>query len=465
MFLSLPIRSIGSALLALLAAFILSACTLAGEPEPAGPVQVGPLPGEESKLTPANPPDLAVSPTSTLAPTTTSTAAPTLEGTPGVPTPTGDASSTPASTPAAAAASGLGSVSGKVSNGTPGGPVPADLSVTLSGLELDASGNVSQFVDKQSPIAADGSYRFDGLPFDKGKSAYVVTVTYNGLQFENFQQVDPTNTAIDLPLTIYETTTDSSVVSVDAVHYFFTQHQTSLLVVQVIIFSNSSDKAYVDASRLPTGQTAGVAFELPTDASSVGFDTGELGGRFVPSGNLIYDTQPLLPGQGSDTISATYIVPYSTSRDFSFSVQYPTQLVNVLAPPEMLLSGGNFTKGPDKSFEGQTLSAYTMENLTPGQKLDFRVGIGLQLPDILRIALAALLVLLIVGAIVYWLRHRRVALPAPAANLGTEGSEALLRQIAALDDAFHGGEINRLEYEARRADLKAQLAEQMGGED
>src|SRR5512135_2936976 len=40
-------------------AFVLSACSLADEPEPAGPVQVGPLPGQESKLAPAALPDIA----------------------------------------------------------------------------------------------------------------------------------------------------------------------------------------------------------------------------------------------------------------------------------------------------------------------------------------------------------------------------------------------------------------------
>ena len=310
----------------------------------------------------------AATPTPTSQPTTQPTVIPTLEGTPGTPAQTTEATAEPTIEPTAAADGTLGSVSGKVSNDTAGAAVPADLSVTLSGLALDANGNVGEFLNKKASITADDLYRFDDLPLDKGKSAYVVTVTYNGLQFENFQQVDPASPSIDLPLTIYESTSDPSAVSLDAVHYFFTQHQTSLLVVQVMIFSNGTDKAYVSASALPTGQKPSVAFGLPADATSVSFDTGDLGTRFARSGDLVYDTQPLLPGQGSDTISATYIVPYNNGRDFSFPIQYPTGLVNVLAPPEMQLNGDSFVKGADKSF--QSRDAQRVHQTKPSGRAD-----------------------------------------------------------------------------------------------
>lgn len=407
-------------------------------------------------------PTAAPSPTPTVEQTTAptqegATSAPAGSETPGTPAPT-------ATTAPTAAPAGTGNVSGKVSNGTPGGQVPPDTTVKLSGLQLDASNNVNQFINQTATVSADGSYRFDGLPFDKQNAAYVVTVTYNGLQFDNFQRIDPTTPTMDLPITIYEVTTDPAVVKLDAVHYFFTAHQTSLLVVQVMIFSNTSDKAYISSSRLPTGQAASVAFGLPTDANSVSFDSGNLGERFITWDNLIYDTQPLLPGQGSDTVSAQYIVPYNdNSRDFTFPIQYSTTLINVLTPPEMTLSGGSFTKGPDKSFNGQTLSAYTMNNPSAGQPLTFHVSSGMQPIEILKLVLAIILVLLVITGGVYWfMRQRAQAAPIPV--LGGEASEALIRQIAALDDAYREGKINRLDYEARRAELKAQAAEQMRGD-
>ncbi len=54
--------------------------------------------------------------------------------------------------------------------------------------------------------------------------------------------------------------------------------------------------------------------------------------------------------------------------------------------------------------------------------------------------------------------QRRTLAPAPAAAGYTSEEAALAAEIAELDEAFAAGRVNRFDYEARRAALKAEMA-------
>ena len=113
--------------------------------------------------------------------------------------------------------------------------------------------------------------------------------------------------------------------------------------------------------------------------------------------------------------------------------------------------------------EGQAYNKYLAQGLSAGDTLSFRIqGAGLtgNLAPILAAVGGALAVLLAVGAgFARYLRGGGQPDVPTAASTFTAEQEALIRQIADLDDTFEAGRVNRLEYEAMRVDHKAKLAE------
>lgn len=380
---------------------------------------------------------------------------------PAAPEAAGGETAPPAGGEAEPAIPEAGVVWGMVSNGTAGAELPAGLEVKLSGLRLDESGNIVEFMTTSAPVAADGSFRFTNLPMDNPDSAYVVSVVYNGVEFANGVRVDPAVPSVDLPITIYEPTTDPSVVTVDAMHFVIRDHPDALLIVQLYVFSNSSDRVFVSPDPISGGRRGGVAIALPEGAYGVQFEEGELGGRFVLAGDLIYDLQQMTPGDRSHTVIVSYFLPADGPSEISLPILYQTRQVNVLAPEGRRISSSQLNPAGTEVVSGAAYSKYLGQNLPPGSDLTFTVRPAVSTRTTLQIVLGvALGVVVIGGAVLLIVQRRRWSAPEVEGGLQPE-VEALIRQIAELDETFEAGKLNRFEYEARRAELKATLAEKM----
>ena len=399
-------------------------------------------------------------------PSPTPTISPEIGATPGA---TGEATqptdATPGATPEAvtSALGALGAVRGSVINGTSGGASTSGMEIQLKGLTLDDTGQIIEFMTKTGAVEADGSYSFADLPFDRQQSAYAVSVIYNGVEFANAELIDPSKPEMDLQVTVYETATDPSVLSVASHHLILQQHPDALLVNEVMILSNASDRVFVSPEPVAGGRKGSVAIVIPADAYGLAFEGGELGGRFAQVGDTIYDTQQILPGDQSHTITLSYILPFSAARDMTIDVSYPTAQLNVLAEEGLDVSSAQLTNMGAADVPGQTTyTRYNAQNLTVGQPVTIRASKPIQINDALRIGLSALLAALVIGSGALWLARRRAG-PAKSASVAIRPDldEGLVKQIAALDDDFAAGKINRFDYEARRAELKAALAEKM----
>lgn len=358
-----------------------------------------------------------------------------------------------------------GVVQGALIPGTPGMQVPAGLEVRLRGLMVDSTNQVVEFLSQATPTDSEGRFRFEGLPFDLEQAAYVAEVLYQGALFSAGQVIDPANPSMDLPLTIYQTITNPSVVQVDAMHLVFSQHPNALLVIQVVVFSNLSDSAFVTENPISGGQRGSVAISLPPDAYNVTFEEGQLGGRFVPLADKIYDTDPLLPGQRSHSIVVTYFLPFDGPRDVEIPILYQTRQVTLLADESERIRSAQLNSAGTEVIQNTAYNKYLSTALAAGDILKLRVSAGGASGRLAPILLASAAGVLLVGGGVYWIVQRRTSGPAPRVVGLTPRQEALAREIVQLDEAFEAGRINRFEYEARRADLKATLAEEMESRD
>lgn len=365
----------------------------------------------------------------------------------------------------AAPTAAIGTVSGRVTMATPGEPLPEGLEVQLRGVGVDETNQIYEFLVQTQPVGPEGEYQFTDVPFDVERAAYVVEVIHNGVVFQNGAFIDPAQPNLELPLEVYATTTDESVVVVDAMHVVFSEHPDALLVTQLYVFSNQSDRIYVTDEPVAGGRRGSVAISLPPEAYGVQFQDGQIGGRFVQANGRYYDTQQFPPGERSLAIIVNYFLPFDGSAEIEIPVLYQTRQVTVLAQEGQQARSDMLTQAGEEIIEQNVYTQYVGQSLAAGDTLALTLRAGAGVGGALPVILAVLAGVLLVAGIGYWVYQRSMGdLPEPVAAGLSERASALIAEIAALDDAFEAGRINRFEHEARRAALKAELAAEMAGE-
>ena len=247
-------------------------------------------------------------------------------------------------------------------------------------------------------------------------------------------------------------------------HLIIRAHPDALLVTQLYVFSNASNRLYVSEEPVSGGRRGSVAISLPPDAYGTTFEEGQIGGRFIPVGDRIYDTDQLLPGNRTQAIIVNYFLPYDGPREVAIPILYRTSQVTVLAQEGQRIRSEQLNDAGTEVIDQTAYVKYLGSDFAPGETLAFRLqpssGASRALPVILLTAVGAL----IIGGVVYWVAQQRGLIPEPVEAKLSPREEGLIREIVQLDEAFEAGRINRFEYEARRADLKATLIEEMGGE-
>ena len=423
--------------LSVVALAALAACNTAGE-LPQGPV------------TPIIPPvstatTRAAQPTSTpLASTTAIPAQPTASSA----TPTGPAS-----------------IVGTLVNGTAGASSPAHQPLTLYALTQDGS---SILFTRTVTSDVGGQFAFDQLD-PSPTTMYAIQTQY----LKAYYTSDPLTFAhggvtLTVPITVYETTTDAAALSVEQMHMFFDFAPGSTTVGQLFIVSNSGDRAYLGADG------TSLHLPLPTGATNVRFQDGELGGRYQSTSGGFADTEAIAPGMGAAQILVSYDLPYDGKKlDVSLPMAYPVKSVNVLVPdPGPKLASSQLTSAGSRQTQGGNMLNYVGGSLAAGASLALQISgaantattggtpSGSTSPPWVLIASAALL-LVAVGIVVFvWLRQQREAAEEKVEDPAMRREE-LLNAIAELDDDFEAGNVAEADYRRQRAELKAGLVELM----
>ncbi|MCA9924837.1 MAG: cytochrome c [Anaerolineales bacterium] len=356
-------------------------------------------------------------------------------------------------------------VSGEITNGTIE-QTAGDLVVSLRAFtqELQESYNVT------TTVGIDGRYTFDleQVPPDW---IYLVSTEYKGFQFSSSPAViSAASPELDMPVTVYDTTTDAGVVSIDQVHTIMTFVDDLLEVTQFYRFTNGEPALYVG----PTGNVADGTVEimLPAGAQNATFERG-FGSMesFIPAAEIIQtetgwaDTLPLRPGQGVFDLLVTYALPYEDGMRFAHPLPYPvTQGTLVMPDAGVELEAQGWALTSRDEFSGGTFLNYTNSNMTGVDALSFVLnGEPEQVFDVqgnvmpvrnetndLIIGGASLLVA--VGAAIFMVQSWRTQ-----ADDIEDDPDELLAAIVELDEDFEAGEVSRAEYEEEREALKEAL--------
>ena len=372
-----------------------------------------------------------------------------------------DPTPTPEPSPSA---SSLVTITGKVSNGS-GTPLTSPLSVTLHIFNTQAS---QELQTMQADVQADGSYQFKDVPAD-AQTAYVATLEYETVFYSSAAVYhDGTSTAYDMPVTVYDSTSDLNVLTLDQVHINFDfPTEGAVQVVEVYILSNAGQQSVT----VPSDGATIPFIQVPAGATDVKYQLAN-GSAPLMSAENGFAIPPSASGQYG--IVAVYSMTYANNRlDFSHAFSLPATAVTVFVPDGVRLRSKQLTKGDSQEYQGQTYQVYdgksmdtgTVLSLTLSGKPGASTGSSFNNRTILLIGVGTLgLVLIAVGIFLYF-RDRKLPDEEDEEQEESETDplgndrDAIMDAIITLDDQFKAGQISKEAYEERRAELKERLKE------
>ena len=349
----------------------------------------------------------------------------------------------------ASAAAGDAVVEGLVENGTRGRVLPAQLRVEV--MQVTETGET---IRSREVDVRDG--RFSAGGFDPSASShYLVTTTYRGVVYSAIAEPSGIPRRLRAGLTIFETTTDPTAVTVASDTVVVGPGEPgTLAVMQRLRFANASDRTYIGQEEdgfevlhlpLATGGVDVTPVEGVT-AERLEFEHGHLlAGDPVQPGFMdvayAYRLDDLGPGDGIE-------------RAFT----YPTRAVRLLVSPELTFSSPGLEARGRSVFRGRPYEEFEGRLFTLGDSLEFDVtasppgqgGPGAGAGMVVALAFAAA-----VGLLLWW--RRSSARPSPAAPEIPDEREDLIRTIARLDLDFSTGKIAADDYRDRRDELKQRL--------
>ncbi len=381
-------------------------------------------------------------------------------------TPRNTETATPPSTPqemlttTQQADSTFGSITGKVTNGS-GGSVPPDLVVTLHAFE-----DMQTVFTDTTKLQADNTYFFPKVELVKGR-VYITVVKYDGTTYASDVNVAPPNGGtLDMPITIYETTTDPSVIKADRLHLFFDfEDEKTIRVVELYVMSNTSNKTLIPAP----GQNYTVRFKLPVGSSNLEFQDSVLGERYIATPDGFADTYSIRPGRGNYQILFSFTMPYNRRLELVQPVLIPIDATIVLVPEGVLKVRSSMLKDDGRRDEQGTLyHIYSGNSLAPNDEIRLTLtgqygGNGFSVLGGSRNGIIAGLIvfgLAFIIAGIWFYRHIRleeVGEEEANAIATPETKETIMDAIIALDDLYQVGGLPEEAYRYRRNELKEKL--------
>ena len=247
-------------------------------------------------------------------------------------------------TSVAAQAAATGQVVGRVTNVTAGAGPSDGLTVTLRAFRADA-----EEPSRTAAVAADGGFRFAGLPVDEN-TAYVTQTEYQGvIYYSSPGVIAAEGQSLDLGITVAETGTDASALRVSRLSIVIVgQAADRIQVAESYRVANDGDRTVVASTAMGA---AGVTWHLPLPpgAESVTFMSGSPSDGVRIQNGGVDVSLPIRPGEDALQLRFAYTLPYDGGLELSRQPVLPVDEVVLAAP----VSSGPVISGDGVSATGE----------------------------------------------------------------------------------------------------------------
>ncbi len=365
-----------------------------------------------------------------------------------------------------AAVVGTGTVSGTVTNGTAGESLTDDMTANL--YVVTSQGALAPV---EAHIESDGRFAFANVDL-RADQQYVVTTKFKGRAFGSDAKAgDPTTNTLDLPITVYETTDDASVLNISTWELQVQIVGNMLQVINFIKFTNSSDRAYSTNDMVDDKRFAGVQIPVPNGAQILSANVSNSRYTISADGHNVIDIASVIPGE-TYTFQMVYLLPYQGDLQIEQPVSYTFNgayilLVNV--PNASITSDILKVLGP-QDLNGVQYQGYgAAVNLKSGDKITYTIKGGVtpssttgtvisadQLVPLLFIFVG--LIAILAAGVLYMGKNRALTVRRGNDDPNDVLVDGLIQQIAEVDEAYNTGKLDEATYIKRRERLKARLA-------
>ncbi len=360
--------------------------------------------------------------------------------------------------PALAAAAADGVVDGRVRNGTEGSGQVADQEITLKTYRDD-----TEVASATTRTDAEGRFIFTALAPEADYS-YNITLIFQeaGYDGERFG-FSPGETTKTVQMTVYDATSSDEAIKVDISHTVIYIDSGRLLVKELYLFINDTDRTYIGSKRDAADEIRQtLRFSLPDGATGL---------QLEPAGDLMeccirdsddgfVDSMPVFPGFRN--IAYSYSVSFAVG-DYTLMrrVHYPIGLYELLVQDVgVRVTSDQMATSELLEFEGMRFNYLAGQGLAVGDVLVVNIS---DLPPtgdrVTAVWVALVLGLLTFGfGLSYLLRRKRLQPVSPRERLD-QTRQSLLVELARLDDEFEAGKIPLESYRRLRQAKKGQLVE------
>ena len=269
----------------------------------------------------------------------------------------------------ASAEDAKGTIKGSVANKTAGASVIANQDVTLTSYS-----GTTQKDKKTTKTDAQGSFSFEGL--DVGPNLiYQASIEYQGVTYYSQPVMFSADKADQtVTLTVFDSTDDSSVIKSPSKHYLVEPESDGVIISEILIVQNSSDKTYVGAKDVHQGAKETLHLTLPAGAQDVQFVDGFDDSRVFQQDGAITDTDPIFPGN-SQRVFRYRIPAQNDAASFTSTMDMGADKVNVLMPDAGAeLSVSNLPNKSIQDIQGDKYVLISGEKLAAGTSLEFKMS-------------------------------------------------------------------------------------------
>jgi len=339
-------------------------------------------------------------------------------------------------------------VMGSVTNGS-GGPLGEINEVRL--IMVDGN-NKEQFII--GLLSADGTFRFGSVPYHPDWS-YWLQMDHNGVAYSSrhvYGRNFHASQTIDLSFTIYDATTDLSVLDAERQHILLNFQSNGMIhvVESYLILNSSSYTAIPQDINSPL-----ISFKLNKEARNITYQDLSDQNFVRVINNTLEDSQPILPGSVHQVLFQ-YDLPFNGERTLEFSspIQVSSAIVMVQDPKNQTKCSGmkRFEKNPVGT---STIMLFSDVNVDAGETLALSC---FNTKEAIPIAIGIFSIGCILLAVVLVLNnsHKKVESKRLFSDRKVK-KVTILDAIIALDDQLKAGEISTEVYRIKREELIRRL--------